>query len=139
MQSSLWPGLMRRWQPTPPRAEPLTVLLVEDDPLVRDVLAETLADRGHHVIACEDGEQCLRALPQTDQRVMLLTDLALPGHSGRVLADEFRRCRPGQPVVYATGLPADSVPPLRANETVLLKPFSLREMLAAVDRMAAAA
>jgi DNA-binding NtrC family response regulator len=114
------------------------VLLVEDDPLVRDVLAETLADRGHRVIACQNGEECLRALPEVDERVVLMTDVALPGRSGRALADEFHRRRPGQPVVFATGLPKDALPPLRQNEAMLLKPFTMRDMLATVDRVAAA-
>lgn len=135
----LWPQMLRRWQPSWPEPAPMQVLLVEDDPLVRDVLAELLADRGHQVIACRNGQECLDALPAAGERVMLLTDMVLPGRSGRALADEFRRQRPGRPVMFATGLPADEVPPLQPDETLLLKPFQMSEMLATVDRLAAAA
>lgn len=134
----LWPQMLRRWQSAWGEPAPLQVLLVEDDPLVRDVLAELLADRGHEVIPCRNGEECLAALPATGERVLLLTDVAMPGRSGRVVADEFRRQRPGRPVMFATGLPVDEVPPLRPDEMLLLKPFQMSEMLAAVDRLAAA-
>lgn len=133
----LWPRMMRQWQHAWPEPAPLLVLLVEDDPLVRDVLAELLADRGHQVVACRNGDECLAVLPGATDRVMLLTDMALPGRSGRVLADEFHRQRPGRPVMFATGLPADTLPPLQQNETLLLKPFAMSEMLATVDRLAA--
>ena len=134
MTDKLWPGITRRWG----RDVPLTVLLVDDDPLLREVLSESLAERGHRVIACGDADECLRALPPPGERVLLMTDVAMPGRSGRALADEFRRRCPDQPVVFATGLPAESVTPLRDGEALLLQPFSMRDMVATVDRMAAA-
>ncbi len=134
MADPLWADMKRRWQPDE-AADGVTVLLVEDDPLVREVLAETLVNGGHSVVACRDGEECLQALPGIDRSVVLLTDVALPGCSGRALADEFRRQRPGAPVLFATGLPTDNLPPMHDDEVLLLKPFSLRGMLDAVDRM----
>lgn len=136
---ALWPDMMRRWQPGWEPAHPILVVLVEDDPLVRDLFAEMLAEHGHHVVACRDGDEGLAALPDSGERVMLLTDVALPGRSGRALADEFHRRHPGQPVLFATGLPGDRLPPLRKDEALLRKPFLISEMLATVDRLAAAA
>lgn len=133
MSAPLWPDMMRRWQ-----APPVMVLLVEDDPLVREVMTEMLADRGHRVIACRDGDAFLAALPEADETVVLLTDVLLPGRSGRALADEFRRRHPGRPILFATGLPEDRLPPLRPDETLLLKPFRPDQMFAALDRATAA-
>lgn len=135
MDDALWPMMKGRWQSPEPATQAVTVLLVEDDLLVRDALTETLVNGGHSVVAFRSGEECLRALPDMDEAVVLLTDVLLPGCSGRALADEFRRQRPGRPVLFATGLPADTLPPLHEDEALLLKPFSMNGMLAAVDRM----
>lgn len=117
----------------------MTVLLVDDDPLVLSVLAEALTDCGHRVIACRDAEECLGALAHVGDRLLLVTDMALPGRSGRALADEVRRRRPGVPVVFATGLPEGSLAPLRNDETVMQKPFRMRDFTAVIDRLAAVA
>jgi len=135
----LWPQMMRRWQHGWAPAPPMLVVLVEDDTLVREVFTELLAEHGHRVIACRDGDEGLAALPADGTRVLLLTDMALPGRSGRALADEFHRRHPGRPVLFATGLPADRLPALREDESLLFKPFLISEMLATVDRLAAAA
>lgn len=134
MLGLLWPNMMRRWRPSPPEVDQVTVLLVEDDPLVLEVMEEMLMECGHRVIACRDADECLRALPEADGRVVLVTDVAMRGRSGRALADEFRRRRPDVPVVFATGLPADVLAPLNENETVLHKPFAIRDIAAAVDQ-----
>jgi two-component system, cell cycle response regulator CpdR len=112
--------------------EQATILLVDDNELVLDVMAEVLADSGHQVITCRDSEACLHALQRIDQRVVLVTEMLLPGGSGRALADEFRRRRPGNPIVFVTGLPTDPLEPLRQDEEVLLKPFRVHELLSAI-------
>lgn len=121
-----------------PRREPVAVLLVDDDPLVLDLLAETLAEDGHHVLACRSGEECLRALRHVRGHAVLVTDVTLPGQSGRALADEFRRQRPAGPVVFVTGQSAAACGSLGHNETVLLKPFGMRDLSALVGRNVAA-
>lgn len=128
-------GGLRPPLPAPhrPAREPVTVLLVEDDAMVGDVFAEVLSEQGYQVLLYSNGNECLRALPFIGQRVVLVTDVRLPGGSGRALADEFRRLRPGRPVVFATGLSAEAVEPLHGNETVLLKPFRMAELAAAVS------
>ena len=117
----------------------MTVLLVDDDPLVLSVLAEALADGGHRVVACRDAEECLDALAHVGERLLLVTDMALPGRSGRALADEVRRRRPGVPVVFATGLPEGSLAPLGNDESVMQKPFRMHDFTAVIDRLAAVA
>ncbi|MBN9510738.1 MAG: response regulator [Alphaproteobacteria bacterium] len=119
----------------------VVVLVVEDDPLVREAVAMLIESDGYRVIASCDGDECLDRLPPREKRVVLVTDVILPGRSGRALADEVRRRRPRAPVVFATGLPdaAYSLEPLGVNETVLLKPFGVREIAHAVGRAALAA
>ncbi len=150
MQATLWTWMSDQWRLPPPSlighddsdgesesgGEAVDragmVALVEDDVMVREVLTEALRGAGHRVIACRDSEECLRALPRAGQRVVLVTDMMLPGSSGRALADEFRRRHPGQPVIFVTGLPADAVGTLHADEIVLLKPFRMCQITAAI-------
>ncbi len=131
----LWPRLMQRWCMMPQGQTPMTVLLVDDDPLVLSVLAEALTECGHRVVPCRDAGECLAALDGAGERLLLVTDMALPGCSGRALAEEVRRRRPGVPVVFATGLPASAVVPLGTDETLMEKPFSLRDFAAVVARL----
>jgi two-component system cell cycle sensor histidine kinase/response regulator CckA len=123
------------------RGADVVVLVVEDDPLVRETMAALIASDGYPVIASGDGEECLARLPPSERKVVLVTDVILPGRSGRALADELRRRRPRAPVVFATGLPdaAYKLEPLGANETVLLKPFGAGEIGRAIGRAALAA
>ena len=61
----------------------MRILLVEDDPLVREIVVEALQDEGFHVIEASDGEE---ALAWCKQRVadVLVTDIRLPGRNRRV-------------------------------------------------------
>jgi two-component system OmpR family response regulator len=116
-----------------------TVLLVDDDPMVLEVLSEVAAGTGAKVVACRHGADCRRAMRRLGGRTVLLADVELPDCSGRQLANEFRRDRVNAPVVFATGLAEafDVVGPLHSNETLLLKPFGVHTLAAAL-RMALA-
>src|ERR1044072_8578194 len=82
----------------------IRVLLVEDEPLVREITAEALLGQGLDVRAAASGEEAVRGLQGGDRRDVLVTDVNLGrGIDGVALSWQARRLRPGLPVVYASG------------------------------------
>ena len=81
-----------------------TILIVEDDRDIRDVLAEILADEGYHVLLAEDGLEGLRRLAEGPRPALILLDLMMPRMDGFELLATLRH-RPGGrrvPVVVVT-------------------------------------
>ncbi len=87
-----------------PRAEAgETVLVVEDEPVIRNLIVEVLQDLGYHALEASDGPAGLKIL-QSRQRIdLLVTDVGLPGINGRQLADSARQTRPDLKVLFITG------------------------------------
>ena len=79
------------------------VLLVDDEPIVRDVLATQLADAGFSVTESPDGNAALTQLRQGGPFDILVTDLAMPGLDGVALIREAQRSQPGLPAILVTG------------------------------------
>jgi CheY-like chemotaxis protein len=105
-----------------------TVLVVEDEPVVRGVILEMLGDQGYRTLEAVDGASGLRIL-RSDARVdLLVTDVGLPGMNGRQLADQARETRPGLKILFMTGY-AESVAIsdgfLQAGMEMITKPFEL--------------
>jgi len=122
-----------------------TILVVEDEDLVRPVLTATLAERGFRVLAAENADAALHLWRAHGETIaLLLTDVVMPGMSGPQLARRLRDERPSLPVLFMTGYAPDDAghgDALREEE-VLAKPF-LPDALAAkvrkvLDRAAAA-
>ena len=112
-------------------ASPCTVLFVEDDELVSEVVVPGLRSNGFEVITAKDALSAL-AVMQKQPVDVVLSDVVMPGRGdGFYLADEIRRNYPGVPIVLATGysdaLTASS--PFR----VLLKPYTISEAIAALQ------
>ncbi len=106
------------------------LLVVEDDPDVRDALAECLADSGFAVTTASDGAaglECLRA-----QRIdLVLLDLVMPGMDGQRFMAELRKLphAANVPVIVTTGVTTARVPGAEAR---LDKPFDIEALLSAV-------
>ena len=122
--------------PAPERGTGQTILLVEDEPTLRGMAAEMLEALGYRVVAAADGPAALakaRGLPRID---LLLTDVMLPnGMTGRQVAEELTRLRPGLNVLYASGYSEDVImhrgrldPGLR----LLGKPYNMDDLARAV-------
>src|SRR5258705_1775014 len=81
-----------------------TVLFVDDEPLVRMLVGEVLAELGYTAIEASDGSSALQVL-RSDTRIdLLVTDVGLPGGmNGRQLADFGRTARPNLKVLFITG------------------------------------
>ena len=99
------------------------ILVVDDEPVVRGLVAELLGDAGHEVVTAASGEEALGLLDGID---LLVCDAGLPGISGEAVVETARERRPKLPGVLMTGDPAE---PRRG---FLAKPFAHAELLAAV-------
>ncbi|MEN3237720.1 PAS domain S-box protein [Methylobacterium ajmalii] len=118
-----------------------TVLVVDDEPTVRMLVAEVLEDLGYTAIEAADSASGLKVL-QSDVRIdLLVTDVGLPGGmNGRQMADAGRERRPGLKVLFITGYAENAVVGnghLEPGMAVLTKPFvvetlgvRIREMIA---------
>ena len=81
-----------------------TILLVEDDPCVREFTVGALKQLGYTVLPYENGEETLAAVEHDSQTIhLLLTDVILPGMNGRILAETLLRIRPEVKVLFASG------------------------------------
>ena len=87
------------------RTDMSTVLLVEDELLVRELASEDLGDAGFEVTAASDGDEALGYLREGRRFDLLFTDIRMPGATdGWQLAREARQLLPDIRVIYATGL-----------------------------------
>jgi CheY-like chemotaxis protein len=113
------------------------VLVVDDEPAVRRLVAQALRSRGHEVIEAIGGREALRAVYERSSAPdVVLADLDLPGMTGVELAARLSADRPGTQIVLMTGRPGSAALARERPElvaAVLLKPFSLDDVLAAVD------
>ena len=116
--------------PPLPAATGMTVLLVEDDPLIRTATAEALQEGGHIVIEAASAEEAMATL-QTVPVAVLVTDIHLPGTSGIELAQRAEVIRPGIRVVVASG-DTGGVAPRLPGALLLTKPYNAERLLAAV-------
>lgn len=116
--------------PTGAHARPgETVLVVDDEPTVRLLVAEVLADLGYHAIEVSDAADALKIL-RSDARIdLLITDVGLPGGmNGRQLADAAAAGRPGLKTLFVTGYAQNALighERLGHGTAVLTKPFSV--------------
>ena len=110
-----------------------TVLLVEDEALIRVNTADILGDMGYAVIEAGTAAEALEAA-QAREFDILVTDVGLPDMKGGELASRVRALRPGVGIVFATG--ESQIPHGAADGAVLLtKPYSDESLKAALDRM----
>jgi CheY-like chemotaxis protein len=105
-----------------------TILVVEDEPAVLTLSCRALEAQGYVVLAASDPAAALRVVERHGGIIqLLLTDVVMPGLSGRDLADQLAARRPGIRVLYMSGYPGDAVVQhgeLPAGSAFLQKPFS---------------
>ena len=114
-----------------------TVLVVEDEALLRMLAVETLREEGYTVIEAGDGQAAWRIL-ETDARVdLLMSDVKLPGMNGYQLAEAGMQRRPDLKILLMTGYAQDLVPGkvAEAGIPILYKPFNIGELAAQARRL----
>ena len=111
------------------------ILLAEDDAAVREFVQRALTHSGHRVTAVADGYGAAKALAKAEYD-LLLTDIVMPGMDGIDLAAAAAEARPGMAVLLMTGYAAERQRAHTMDDLpfrVIAKPFSLREICAAVN------
>jgi PAS domain S-box-containing protein len=125
--------------PALPRGKGGTVLLVEDDAAVRAMTTRALESAGYRVLVARHGVEALRLAGEHPGRVdLLLTDVVMPGMSGREVASRLREARADLAVLFMSGYTGDAVerhgvPGLGSH--FLAKPFTPRELVARTSRL----
>lgn len=108
------------------------ILVVDDDPVSREVVSQYLQADGHSVITAKDGPEALQCIGRGAVDV-LITDHGMPGMNGFQLAAEVSKLTPGKPVIMVTGFALSSKDAPDTIHSVLKKPLvrgSLRSALA---------
>ena len=110
-----------------------TILVVDDDPIVRDVVVRYLERDGHRTLVAEDGDRADELLRE-EQLDLVVLDVMLPGQDGLALSRSIR-ARSSLPVILLTarGLPEDRVKGLELGaDDYITKPFDISELVARV-------
>lgn len=100
-----------------------TVLVVDDDPAVRDIVAGMLEELGCEVVSAQSGPEALDLLKQNELISILITDINMPGMDGHELAELAKRVRPNLRVLQLSGRE-----PRRGGLPMIRKPFSLEDL-----------
>lgn len=112
---------------------PETVLIVDDEELIRDTVALALGDEGYTVVVAEDGRQALEVARQAERVDLIVLDLMLPHINGLDLCRLLRREGNGVPILMLTAKSSetDRVVGLEVGaDDYLAKPFGMRELVA---------
>ncbi len=114
-----------------------TILVVEDEDFVREVTCEVLLSAGYLVLRARTAAEALRLFNRDGGKLqLLLTDVVLPGRSGRMLAQELRTVSPELKTIFISGYPETQISKQGLNEPgtfYLPKPFSVQMLLGAVE------
>ncbi len=111
-----------------------TLLLVEDEESLREILADVLRGSGYEVLTARLGADALRAAERHSGTIeLLVTDVSLPDLNGLDLAEQLQRARPGMLALFMSGYPRESlVPSLPADAPFLQKPFRTDLLIRAI-------
>jgi CheY-like chemotaxis protein len=125
--------------PTAIAHEGETVLIVDDEPAVRMLVADVLTELGYAVIEAADGVSGIKIL-RSDTRIdLVISDVGLPGGmNGRQMADAGRAMRPDLKTLFITGYAETAVVgngALEPGMQVLTKPFSIDALAASVREL----
>jgi two-component system cell cycle sensor histidine kinase/response regulator CckA len=141
-------NVVRHEVAAPTRRGSETILLVEDEELVRAVVLQTLEGHGYTVLVAENGEEALHLCERRDTSIdLVLTDVVMPKMGGPALAERLATMRPALKVLFMSGYTDRAVARqglLSAGATYLQKPFTpesllrkVREVLEADNQAAA--
>jgi len=112
-----------------------TILVVEDEPLVRGIMQEMLESLGYRVLAAQAPHEAIAIAESAEAFDLVLTDVVMPEMNGHELALRLVELRPGVPILYTSGYTGDVVEArgvLDAHDSFLQKPFTLAALAAKV-------
>jgi CheY-like chemotaxis protein len=104
-----------------------TILVVEDDTIVRMLIVDVLEELEFKVLEADGSETALKLIEDSGQTIdLLMTDVGLPGMDGKELAARAREFRPALPILFASGY-AESLE-VPEGMSVIGKPFSIDQL-----------
>ncbi len=117
-----------------------TVLIVDDEDLIRELLADALSD-DFKVLSARNGEEALRLFEQhKDEIELVITDLIMPQMRGDVLAEKVRELRPMIPIVFISGYEREIQPNAllaKGRAAFLPKPFDVENLISTMQAVLA--
>lgn len=117
-----------------------TVLIVEDDPAVRVLVSQVLSELGYAFVEAADADSALPIIESGQRIDLLISDVGLPGMSGRQLAEIGRQIRPDLKVLFITGYAEHAAVRggfLDPGMQLITKPFTFDLLTAKVREMIA--
>ena len=108
-----------------------TVLVVDDEPEIRKLVAAMLTRNGYRVLSADTGENAVRLFKSHPETDLLLTDVVAPGMSGPMIADEIAALKPGIKVLFMSGFDNTQVVQRYVVEkgySLLVKPFTMEQL-----------
>jgi CheY-like chemotaxis protein len=119
------------------------ILLVDDELLVRQVLAAQLVDNGYDVVQADGGATALAVLEAEQKLDLIISDLSMPGMDGAALIREAQRRRPALPAILLTGYAGDAADLMVGGTggrfSLLRKPVTTEQLADRVERALEAA
>ena len=111
----------------PKPADSFTILVVEDEVMLRMVAVETLRDAGYNVLEAGDGDAALDILKTNENVELLISDVKMPGMNGYQLVEAGTALRPKLKVLLMTGYAHEPIPAAitKAGIKMLYKPFDI--------------
>ena len=118
-------------------AEPISVLIVEDEFLISALVSDVLSEHGFAVHAAADGQEALSYIDSGAAIDVLFTDINLPGEiDGAELAKRVRDRRPEMPIVYASGrYSASGIGNLVSRSVFVPKPYNPEDVCTLLGRL----
>jgi CheY-like chemotaxis protein len=127
-------GVAEKNSVTPPDAVggTETILLVEDEESVRQLVRDTLVSRGYEVLEAENGDTGIAAAARHQGNIdLVITDVMMPGMGGREMVQELAKARPATKVLYLSGYTEDAIlndGSVDQATAFLQKPFTLQNL-----------
>jgi len=121
---------------TTPKMGTETILVAEDDPAVRNLMASILGKFGYEVILAEDGQDAVEKFAENQTKILLiLMDMIMPNKNGKQAFDEIKLLQPDIKVIFVSGYSADIVRSrgeIDEDAELIMKPVNAAELLNAV-------
>lgn len=113
-----------------------TILVVEDDEVIRDLIFNVLTNEGYKVMVAANGKEAVSLLEQHNEKLhLLLTDVIMPGMNGRELYTKMAEKYPDIKVIYMSGYPENIIVNhgiLREKVVLIQKPFKIKDLLSKI-------
>jgi signal transduction histidine kinase len=117
-----------------------TLLIAEDEEIVKTLLKRTLEKVGYRVVVASDGNEALARFREHDDIALVLSDVVMPGKNGKEILTEIREIQPGTKFIFISGYTADIIRErgmgvVEMNAEIITKPFSKSDLLRKVREM----